>query len=197
YSIPMAPSRGNAEPTLSTVGSRSELLWDLPSMIPGQKWGVWYQLKVQGAGSVPLILPTSSLSYTDVNETTIDININYEGETGISGFGADVDYVSLGSISIVPEYPTVLIGEDAILDLNAFYSDGNPAIANMQIYSSIGAFNETENPMNITVSGSDQINLMSMMAGTANIKAIGSNGNNSVSDDTVVYIRPKGVITLS
>ncbi|WP_309739236.1 VWA domain-containing protein [Methanococcoides alaskense] len=197
YSIPMAPPQGNAEPTISTEGSRSELLWDLPSMIPGQKWGVWYQLKVQGAGSVPLILPTSSLSYTDVNETTIDININYEGETGISGFGADVDYVSLGSISIVPESPTVLIDEDAILNLKAFYSDGNPAIVNMQIYSSIGAFNETENPMNITVSGSDQINLMSTRAGTANIKAIGSNGNNSVSDDTVVYIRPKGVITLS
>ncbi len=197
FPIPMAPSQGNLEPTISTEGTRSELLWNLPSMIPGQKWGVWYQLKVQGAGSVPLILPTSSINYTDVNETNIDIKINYEGETGISGFGADVDYVSLGSISIVPEYPTVLIGEDAVLNLNAFYSDGNPAIADMQIYSSIGMFNETENPMSITVSGSDQINLMSMMAGSANIKAIGSNGNNSVSDNAVVYIRPKGVIMLS
>ncbi|ABE52398.1 DUF7594 domain-containing protein [Methanococcoides burtonii] len=197
YSIPMGASQGNAEPILSTEGDRSELLWNLPSMSPGDKWGVWFQVKVQGAGSVPLILPTSSINYTDVNGTNIDVKISYEGETGISGFGASVDYVSLGNISIIPESPTVLIGEDALLDLKAVYSDGNPAIANMQIYSSIGTFNETENPINITISGSDQINLMSMMAGTAHIKAIGSNGNNSVSSNAVVYIRPKGVITLS
>jgi len=56
-------------------------------------------------------------------------------EDNYCGVGADVDYVSIGMISIVPESPTVLIDEDAILTLKAFYSDGNPAIANMQVYS--------------------------------------------------------------
>jgi len=197
FFLPTYPGTGTAEPEFTRAGDRDMINWSLPDMEPGDHWGVFYQLKVEGAGSVPIILPTSSLNFADINGTYVDIAISLPGETSIGGFGADVDYVSIGMISIVPESPTVLIDEDAILTLKAFYSDGNPAIANMQVYSSIGAFNETENPMNITVSGSDQINLMSTRAGTANIKAIGSNGNNSVSDDTVVYIRPKGVIMLS
>ncbi|MHC1576709.1 MAG: VWA domain-containing protein, partial [Methanosarcinaceae archaeon] len=73
FPAPISPSTANAEPDITIIGDRTQLLWQLPNMEPGEKWGVWYQLKVQGAGSVPLILPTSSINYTDVNGTMVDV----------------------------------------------------------------------------------------------------------------------------
>ncbi len=194
FTSPLAPSRGNAEPNITTVGNRNELQWNLPSMGPGDKWGIWYQLKVQGAGCVPLILPTSTVNYTDVNGTNINIKISYGGLTSIGGSGADVDYVSLGDITLSQVSPNILIGDNGTVRVNVSYSDGNPAIAHALIYTNMGAFNGYENPLNLTVSGADTFYLRSLTAGNAHLRAIANNGNNTVTDDKVVVIRPKGMI---
>ncbi len=194
FTSPLAPPRGNAEPNITTVGNRNELQWNLPSMGPGDKWGVWYQLKVQGAGCVPLILPTSTVNYTDVNGTNINIKISYGGVTSIGGSGADVDYISLGDVTLSQVSPNILIGDNGTVRVNVSYSDGNPAIAHALIYTNMGAFNGYENPLNLTISGSDTFYLRSLTAGNAHLQAIANNGNNTVTDDKVVVIRPKGMI---
>ncbi|WP_462271845.1 VWA domain-containing protein [Methanohalophilus sp.] len=195
---PTYPSKGNSEPVIENRGDRDVLRWDLPpTMGMGDKWGVWYQLKVQGAGTVPLILPTSTLNYTDVNDTSIDISISYSGDTSIGGSGAFVDYVSLGDVTIKPQSDIINISENDPVTITARYSDGNPAIANVLLYTNMGGFGGSQYPYNITISGSDTVNFSSSTAGKAFIYSFASNGNNSVSDSAKIYVRPKGSITLN
>ncbi|RNI14562.1 VWA domain-containing protein [Methanohalophilus sp. RSK] len=188
----------SSEPDIENIGDRDVLRWDLPpTMGMGDKWGVWYQLRVQGAGTVPLILPTSTLSYTDINGTSINISISYSGDTSIGGSGASVDYVSLGDVNIEPQSDIINISDNDPVTITARYSDGNPAIANALLYTNLGGFGGSQYPFNLTVSGSETVNFSSSTAGNAFMYSFASNGNNSVSDSAKIYVRPKGSITLN
>jgi Mg-chelatase subunit ChlD len=195
---PAYPSKGNAEPNISIAGNTSLLSWKLPSLNPGEKWGIWYQLTVQGAGYVPLILSTSNITYNDVNGSFITVNIVGSGGPSLGGRGATVNYIALGSVQLNANPQVVLIGEPSRITLTATYDDGNPAIANAIIYSNLGYFNNLQNPLdNLIVSGSDYVNFTSASAGQARINVIASNGNNSVLGNVMVVVRPKGMITIT
>ena len=198
FIAPTYPNKGNAEPNITTKGNETTLLWNLPNLNPGEKWGVWSQLVIQGAGYVPLILPNSNITYTDMNGTNITVNISYGGGSDVGGSGADVDYIALGYINISADTPVVLIGESSSLTISATYVDGNHAIANVVLDSDLGYFNDSgQNPFNITISGSDTVNFASATAGQAYININASNSNNSVYNNTMIIIRPKGLITIS
>ncbi|MCZ7370406.1 MAG: hypothetical protein O8C66_07840, partial [Candidatus Methanoperedens sp.] len=62
----------------------------------------------------------------------------------------------------------------------------------------LGYFNNLQNPLDgMTVSGSGFANFVSVTAGQALIKAVGSNGNNSVMGSIVIVVKPKGRIIVS
>lgn len=198
FTAPESPQKGNAEPNITYDGNISILTWKLPNLMPGDKWGVWYQLIVQGAGYVPLILPSSNITYTDMNGTFINVNITNPGGVNTGGTGADVNYIALGGVQLSANPPVVLIGEPSRITLTATYDDGNPAIANATLYSNLGYFNISQNPLdNLAVSGSNFVNFTSATAGQARINAIASNGNNSVLGSVMVVVRPKGRITVT
>ena len=197
FITPTYPNTGNAEPNTTIVGNEGILLWTLPNLNPGEKWGVWYQLTVQGAGFVPLILPTSTVTYTDVNGTSITININYGGGSSIGGSAADVDYLALGSVQMNVNPPVILIGGSSTITLTATYDDNNPAVAYVLLYTNLGYFNSYQNPVNITISGSDTVNFRSATAGRAYINAAAYNANNIVTDNATIVVNPKGQITIS
>ncbi|MHC1571838.1 MAG: VWA domain-containing protein [Methanosarcinales archaeon] len=195
----VGPGTGNAEPNINTVGNITTLTWDLPSLGVGESWGVWYQLVVEGAGFIPLILPGSNLTYTDVNGENITVNITFGGGTSTGGSGADVDYIGLGSLELSADPTLILIGETSNITMRTWYTDGNPAIASVQLYTDIGYFNHDQTKTSIakTVSGSDRVNLTSPVAGVAHIRGSASNANNTVGSLVVVVVRPKGAITIS
>lgn len=190
---PTYPAKANAEPNITTLGNKTILTWNLPNLDEGKYWGVWYQLRVEGAGYVPLILPTSNITYENVSGVNITVNITYGGGTSIGGSGADVNYIALGNLRISANPNVVLIGEPSIITITATYEDNNPAIANVTLYSSLGSLDEN----NITISGSDTLNFTSNVAGRARIKAIASNGNNTLYTSTTVVVKPKGRIILT
>ena len=175
------------------------LSWNIPELTTGSKWGVWYQLEVQGAGNVPLILPGSNITFFDMEANqTIIINITISADTDVGGSAADVTYIALGDLLLNPIPPVVFINEPSRMIVTAKYADGNPAIANIILNSNLGYFNDISNPLkNLTVSGSGIVNFTSNTAGEARINAIGANGNNSVSGNAIVIVRPKGKITVS
>lgn len=198
FIAPTFPQKGNAEPNVTYEGNISMLTWELPNLMPGEKWGVWYQLIVQGAGYVPLILPSSNITYTDMNGTFVNVNIVYEGGVDTGGTGADVNYIALGNLQLSANPPVVFIGEPSRIMVTAKYVDGNPAIANATLDTNLGYFNDLQNPLNnLTVSGSGFVNFISNTAGQARINAIGSNGNNSVPGNVVIVVKPKGRIIVS
>lgn len=198
FTAPTYPAKGNAEPNVTTEGNVSTLSWTLPSLNPGEKWGVWYQLAVQGAGYVPLILPTSNISYTDLNGTFITVNIIWSGGANLGGGGAGVNYIALGNVQLSANPPVVFTGEPSNIIVTATYVDGNPAIANVTLFTDLGYFNNLQNPLDgMTVSGSGFANFVSTTAGQALIKVIGSNGNNSVMGSVVIVVKPKGKIIVS
>jgi Mg-chelatase subunit ChlD len=90
FMAPTAPATGNAEPTITTSGNSSSLEWQLPNMGPGDKWGVWYQMRVDGAGYVPIIMPTSTVTYTDLGGENITVYIPSGGSASVGGGGANV-----------------------------------------------------------------------------------------------------------
>jgi hypothetical protein len=47
------------------------------------------------------------------------------------------------------------------------------------------------------VSGSEDVNFNSNIAGKARINAWGRNGNNNVSNDLTIFVRPRGKITVN
>lgn len=199
FIVPTSPSQNNGEPVSSTIGNITLLSWTLPDLTTGSKWGVWYQLEVQGAGNVPLILPGSNITFFDMEANqTIIINITISADTNVGGTAADVTYIALGDLLLSPDPPVVFINEPSRMIVTAKYADGNPAIANIIINSNLGYFNDISNPLNLTVSGSSIVNFTSNTAGEAHVNAIGSNGNESVVvGNAIVIVRPKGKITVS
>lgn len=195
---PIYPERGNAEPDITTQGNITILSWKLPTLDPGDKWGIWYQQQVQGAGYVPLMLDTSNITYNDLFGTFINVNINSPPGVSIGGGGLDVSYIALGNMQLIANPPVVFTNENTTITVTAKYEDGNPAIASVTLYSDLGYFNDIQNPLNnLTVSGSNFTNFRSNTAGQARINAIGRNGNNSVEGNLIIFVRPRGKITVS
>jgi len=154
---------------------------------------------VQGAGFIPLILDGSSITYTDVDGENITVNITYGGGTSAGGTGADVDYIGLGSLRLSADPLVMLIGETSNITLATTYTDNNPAIASVHLYTDIGYFdhNQTNTSTTRIISGSDLVNLTSSVAGVAHIRVNASNENNSIANEILIVVRPKGVITIS
>jgi Mg-chelatase subunit ChlD len=199
FDYPTAPATGNAEPTITTGSGMSILEWQLPSMGTGDKWGIWYQMRVDGAGYVPLIFPTSTITYTDLSGENITVYVPSGGSASIGGDGASVLSYSLGSLNLDSDRSILPIASKANIRLTLADTTGNSSFAYVHLYSSIGYFDNYENPINITVVGSDSVEFSSITAGKAYITAYAYNVNNAsdvlVSKDVLV-VRPRGTINI-
>ena len=108
-----------------------------------------------------------------------------------------MDYLALGSVQMNVNPPVILIGGSSTITLTATYDDNNPAVAYVLLYTNLGYFNSYQNPVNITISGSDTVNFRSATAGRAYINAAAYNANNIVTDNATIVVNPKGQITIS
>lgn len=216
FSIPKAPGVGNAEPEIIRTGTTQTLKWKLPTMVAGDKWGMRYEMKVEGSGYVPLILPTSNITYSipkgegsssegenTTNEKAV-INIHSVGGTPVGGGGGEPGVLSysLGGIKVVPDKRVIRTGDYTNITLTVFDRNGDPSFANIVLHSSLGTFGRydignNKNPANITVVGSDSLNFTSNIAGNAYLVAQAYNTNN-VSDvcneSEMILVRPRGMI---
>jgi hypothetical protein len=203
FTKPIAPGTGGRDdPKNDTIGNTTLLSWPLPNLTVGDKWGIWYQLLVEGSGYIPLILEGSNVTYfsLDANQSIVIniINITNAGGADIGGNGASVSYIGLGDLLLTATPPEVFKGENSRITVSAKYTDGNPAIARVNLTSNLGYFNISENPLNdLMVSGSEDVNFNSNIAGKARINAWGRNGNNNVSNDLTIFVRPRGKITVN
>ncbi|MDK2912001.1 MAG: adhesin/invasin [Methanolobus sp.] len=206
FDKPIAPGRGNAEPAIATSGNKRILEWQLPSLGPGDKWGIWYQMKVEGAGYVPLIMPTSTVTYTDLSGENITIYIPTAGGMSVGGGGGlGVMSYSLGELILVPDRSVLSVGESTGITLTLKDLEGNSSFGYVVLHSSLGSFDSRDspgkvNPINITVIGSDSLNFTSQVAGKAYITAYATNFNNNsdmLNESELIIMRPKGMITIS
>jgi Mg-chelatase subunit ChlD len=200
FDTPTAPATGNAEPTITISGTTSTMEWQLPNMGPGDKWGIWYQMRVDGAGYVPIIMPTSTVTYTDLSGENITVVVGGGGAASVGGGAASVSSYSLGNLEMVPDDSIMKIDNSTTLTLTLEDTLGNSSYAFVYLYSNIGYFGSNENPINVTVVGSDTVEFSSAIAGRAYITAYAYNINNMsdvlVARD-VLSIRPKGTISIS
>ena len=144
------------------------------------------------------MLDTSNITFNDLFGTFINVTINSPPGVSIGGGGLDVSYIALGDMQLIANPPVVFTGENSRITVTAKYEDGNPAIASATLYSDLGYFNDQQNPLNnLTVSGSNFTIFKSNIAGKARINVIGRNGNNSVESELIVFVRPRGQITVS
>ncbi|SFM67324.1 VWA domain-containing protein [Methanolobus profundi] len=200
FETPKGPSTGNAEPDPTSLSDRTRLKWYLPNMESGDKWGVWYQLKVDGIGYIPVIMSTSSVTYTDISSEIIDVNIPSSGGTSVGGGFANVSSYILGSLDVEPERPLILVDDTTVIDLTVRDITGNHSAAYVYLYSDVGYFGNCENPINVTVVGSDSVDFSSAVASNAHITAYAYNVNNAsdiISATEIIIVRPKGMITIS
>lgn len=199
FITPKYPKRGNAEPAITTLSNRSVLSWQLPTLSPGEKWGVWYQMVVEGTGYVPLVMAESNISYVDLSGTNIQSSLP-GGGSAIGGSSAGIDPYSLGSLTIEASKPLMLINESSELTLEVRDTTGNYTSAYVILYTNLGSLNGQEARVNITVDGRRTLNFLSETAGNANIRAYAYNVNN-VSDtkecSKLLVIRPKGMIRIN
>ncbi len=200
FVAPTAPATGNAEPTITTSGTRSALEWQMPTMGSGDKWGIWYQMRVDGAGYVPIIMPSSTVTYTDLDGENVTVYVPASGSASLGGNVAGVLTYALGSLEMVPDDHLVLIDNSSRITLTVEDVTGNSSFAYVILETDLGYFNNYQNPVNITVVGSDTVDFSSAIAGKAHITARAYNINN-VSDmltaKDMLVVRPKGMITIS
>ncbi|WP_292463733.1 VWA domain-containing protein [Methanolobus sp.] len=206
FDIPIPPGRNNAEPAITTSGTMSIFEWKLPTLGPGDKWGIWYQMKVEGAGYVPLILPSSTITYTDLSGENITIYIPSAGGMPVGGGGglSPLSY-SLGELLVVPDHSVLQIGESTNITLTVNDITGNASFAYVVLHTSLGSFTNYNTsygmtPINATVIGSDHVNFTSQIAGKAYITAYAYNTNNvsdMLNESELILVRPKGMITIS
>ena len=199
FITPKYPQRGNAEPAITTLSNRSVLSWQLPTLSPGEKWGVWYQMVVEGTGYVPLVMAESNISYVDLSGTNIQSSLP-GGGSAIGGSSGGINPYPLGSITMVASKPMMLINESSQLTLEVKDITGNYTSAYVVLYTSLGSLNGQQIPVNITVNGSRTLTFSSIMAGNAYVTASAYNVNN-VSDTKecgkLLVIRPKGMIRIN
>jgi Mg-chelatase subunit ChlD len=199
FITPKYPQRGNAEPAITTLSNRSVLSWQLPTLSPGEKWGVWYQMVVEGTGYVPLVMAESNISYVDLSGTNIQSSLP-GGGSAIGGSSGGINPYPLGSLTIEASKPLILINESSQLTLEVKDITGNYTSAYVILYTNLGSLNGQEARVNITVDGRRTLNFLSETAGNANIRAYAYNVNN-VSDtkecSKLLVIRPKGMIRIN
>ncbi|WP_406655737.1 VWA domain-containing protein [Methanolobus sp. ZRKC2] len=201
FTSPSYPGTASSEPTINTSGSKTSLEWQLPNLKPGDKWGIWYQLIVEGEGYIPVIMSDSTVTYTDLSGKIVEVYVPAAGGASMGGSHANGSSYNLGSLHVVPDERIMLIGDST--GINVFVKDieGNNSLAYVHLYTSLGYFNDHENPVNISVVGSgNKVSFNSAIAGKAYITAYAYNPNPphdmiQVSDELVV--RPKGMITIS
>ncbi|MFA0821629.1 MAG: VWA domain-containing protein [Methanomethylovorans sp.] len=199
FVTPKYPSRGNAEPSITTLSNRSVLSWQLPTLSTGEKWGVWYQMVVEGTGYVPLVMTGSNISYMNVAGEDIESSVP-GGGSAISGSSANSDPYPLGSFTITASKPLMLINESSELTLEVRDITGNYTSAYVILYTNLGSLNGQQNRINVTVDGRRTLTFSSIMAGNAHVIACAYNVNN-VTDtkqcDKLLVIRPKGMIRIN
>ncbi|WP_370574220.1 VWA domain-containing protein [Methanomethylovorans sp.] len=196
FVTPKSPKRGNAEPVITTLSDRSVLTWQLPNLSPGEKWGVWYQMVVQGSGYVPLIMPQSNITYMDLNGTNVTVSVPAGAGGSITGNYGGIN-PSLIDVSITSDRSMLLINDPSDLELAVKDTEtGDPAVATVIVYTTLGFFNDYENPIVMyDVSGAETLNFSSATAGNAYVTAYLWD-NNTIRDDALIVIRPKGMIRI-
>jgi Mg-chelatase subunit ChlD len=196
FITPRSPQRGNAEPVITTLSDRSVLSWQLPNLGPGDKWGVWYQMIVEGSGYVPLIMPQSNITYMDLNSTNVTVAVPAGAGGSITGSYAGIN-PPLIDISITPDRSMLLINEPSELNLSVRNAEtGEFAVATVVVYTTLGFFNNYENPIVMyDVSAAETLDFSSATAGNAYVTAYLWD-NNSIRDDTLIVVRPKGTIRI-
>ncbi|WP_321430058.1 VWA domain-containing protein [uncultured Methanolobus sp.] len=209
FIAPTAPPTGNAEPTITTSNSTSTLEWQLPNMGAGDKWGIWYQMKVNGAGYVPIIMPTSTITYTDLSGQIIEIQVSGGGSTSLSGSIAEIFDSEMQTLILDIDKNTIEIDNSTNIYLDVINVNGSSSYANVYLYSNIGYFTDNYNsgnngnPINVTVIGeSDYVDFTSSIAGKVYITAYAYNQGNSndtavLVNSTTLYVKPKGKISIS
>jgi Mg-chelatase subunit ChlD len=206
FDIPVPPGRNNAEPVITTSGTMSIFEWKLPTLGPGDKWGIWYQMKVEGAGYVPLILPSSTITYTDLSGENITIYIPTAGGMPVGGGGGLSPFsYSLGELLVVPDKSILSIGESTNITLTVTDITGNNTIAPVVLHTSLGFFTHNDtpdgaNPINVLVFTSDTVNFTSQIAGNAYITAHAyhtQNASDMLNESELILVRPRGMITIS
>jgi Mg-chelatase subunit ChlD len=209
FIAPTAPSTGNAEPTITTSNSTSTLEWQLPNMGAGDKWGIWYQMKVNGAGYVPIIMPTSTITYTDLSGQIIEIQVSGGGSTSLSGSIAEIFDSEMQTLILDIDKDTIAIENSTSIYLDVINVNGSSSYSNVYLYSNIGYFTDNYNsvnngnPINVTVIGdSDYVDFTSSIAGKVYITAYAYNQGNSndtavLVNSTTLYVKPKGKISIS
>ena len=199
FITPKYPKRGNAEPAITTFSNRSVLSWQLPTLSPGEKWGVWYQMFVEGTGYVPLVMAGSNISYMNVAGEDIQSYVPGEGST-LRGSSAGIDPYPLGSLIMTASKPLILINESSQLTLEVRDTTGNYTSAYVILDTNLGSLNGQQNRINVTVDGRRTLTFSSIMAGNAHVIACAYNVNN-VTDtkqcDKLLVVRPKGMIRIN
>jgi hypothetical protein len=199
FVVPTYPKMGNAEPVITTLSDRSVLTWQLPNLSPGEKWGVWYQMVVQGAGYVPIIMPQSNITYMDLNGTNVTVYLPASGSASVGGSAAGIGSYSLGNLKMTTDKPVTSIDEPCELTLWVKDTTGNYSFAYVVLYTNLGYFNNGQNHINMTVVGSEKLDFSSVTAGNAYIRAYAYNVNNvndTIECNGILVIRPKGTISI-
>ncbi|SFM67345.1 VWA domain-containing protein [Methanolobus profundi] len=200
FVIPIASATGNAEPVINSSTGEKILTWQLPTMSSGDKWGVWYQMQVYGSGYVPVILPTSSITYMDLGSDNITIVLPESGTTSVSGGFASTSVPQLGSFDIVPDEPIILVDDSTEIEITVRDETGNLSLAYVYLYADMGYFDNYQNPINLTVNGVNTIDFHSATAARAHITAYAYNVNNAsdiLTAKDMIVVRPAGMITIS
>lgn len=201
FVVPGSPGKGNAEPSIIALNDRYVLSWQLPNLNPGEKWGIWYQMNVAGSGYLPIIMPQSNISYVDLDGSNVTVYLPSSGGSSVKGTAGEIWSYSLGSLTMTTDKPVTLINEPSKLTLSVKDTTGNYSFAYVTLYSNLGYFDHKQNPINITVIGSETLNFSSATAGNAYIKAYAHKINSTDLNDTkeceeVLVVRPKGMISI-
>lgn len=199
FVVPTHPKLGNEEPVITTLSDRSVLTWQLPNLSPGEKWGVWYQMVVQGAGYVPIIMPQSNITYMDLNGTNVTVYLPAAGSANVGGNAAGIGSYSLGNLEMITDKPVTSIDESCELTLWVKDTTGNYSFAYVILYTNLGYFENGQNHINMTVVGSEKLDFSSVTAGNAYIRAYAYNINNitdTIECNGILVIRPKGTMSI-
>ncbi|OPY21913.1 MAG: von Willebrand factor type A domain protein [Methanomethylovorans sp. PtaU1.Bin073] len=201
FIIPTSPGIGNAEPVITTASDRTILTWHLPNLSPGEKWGLWYQMYVQGQNSVPIILSGSNITYMNEFFDTEYVTVDLPTVSGDVYADSTLSIVTqLAGLTVSADKSTILINEPTKLTLSVKDDAGNPANAIVTLYSDLGYFNDHVNPITIPVNGSNSVTFTTTTAGNAYIIANAYNANDITDkedcEETLV-VRPKGKISIS
>lgn len=196
---PKWPGRGNAEPIITNQSHNSILTWQLPNLSPGEKWGIWYQMVVEGSGSVPIIMPQSYITYVDLNSTIVYVTVDdVSSEYVTGGSSPRLKAYPPGSLTLTPYKSLLLINEPTKMTVYVKDTTGNTTIADIILYTNLGFFNDYGNNYIIIrdVSSGETLNFSSSTAGNAYITAY-VYGNSSIKDEAALVIRPKGMIRIN